>query len=132
MQRLMRSLPRSKRASNAFAHCSIFYRSPFMKSIVTLGGGTGQFALLTGLKKYPVKLTAIVSMSDSGGSTGALRDELGVLPPGDVRQCLIALAESDLLLRELFNYRFDAGGMRGHNFGNLFLSAMEKITGSFE
>lgn len=103
-----------------------------MKSIVTLGGGTGQFTLLTGLKKYPVNLTAIVSMSDDGGSTGILRDELGVLPPGDVRQCLTALSESDLLLRDLFNYRFDQGGMNGHNFGNLFLSALEKITGSFE
>jgi uncharacterized cofD-like protein len=103
-----------------------------MRSIVTIGGGTGQFTLLSGLKKYPVRLTAIVSMSDNGGSTGVLRDELGVLPPGDVRQCLTALSESDLLLRNLFNYRFDQGGMSGHNFGNLFLSALEKITGSFE
>jgi len=103
-----------------------------MRSIVTIGGGTGQFTLLSGLKKYPVRLTAIVSMADDGGSTGVLRDELGVLPPGDVRQCLIALSESDRLLRELFNYRFDQGGMSGHNFGNLFLSALEKVTGSFE
>lgn len=103
-----------------------------MKSIVTIGGGTGQFTLLSGLKKYPVRLTAIVSMVDDGGSTGVLRDELGVLPPGDVRQCLTALSESDLLLRSLFNYRFDQGGMSGHNFGNLFISALEKITGSFE
>jgi uncharacterized cofD-like protein len=103
-----------------------------MKSIVTIGGGTGQFTLLSGLKKYPVNLTAVVSMADDGGSTGVLRDELGVLPPGDVRQCLTALSESDHLLRELFNYRFDRGGVAGHNFGNLFLSALEKITGSFE
>ena len=103
-----------------------------MRSIVTIGGGTGQFTLLSGLKKYPVRLTAVVSMADDGGSTGVLRDELGVLPPGDVRQCLTALSESDLLLRNLFNYRFDQGGMSGHNFGNLFLSALEKVTGSFE
>lgn len=103
-----------------------------MKSIVTIGGGTGQFTLLTGLKKYPVKLTAIVSMADDGGSTGILRDELGVLPPGDVRQCLVALSEADAIVRELFNYRFDAGGLKGHNFGNIFLSALEKITGNFE
>lgn len=103
-----------------------------MKSIVTIGGGTGQFTLLSGLKKYPVKLTAVVSMADDGGSTGVLRDELGVLPPGDIRQCLVALSEADGIVRELFNYRFDAGGMKGHNFGNIFLSALEKISGNFE
>lgn len=103
-----------------------------MKSIVTIGGGTGQYALLSGLKKYPVRLTAIVSMADNGGSTGILRDELGVLPPGDVRQCLVALSEADKTLRELFGYRFEQGGLRGHSFGNIFLSTLEKITGSFE
>ena len=103
-----------------------------MKSVVTIGGGTGQFTLLSGLKKYPVHLTAIVSMADDGGSTGALRDELGVLPPGDIRQCLVALSESGVIMRDLFNYRFDQGTIKGHNFGNLFLSALEKITGSFE
>ncbi len=103
-----------------------------MKSVVTIGGGTGQFGLLSGLKKYPVRLTAIVSMMDDGGSTGKLRDELGVLPPGDIRQCLVALAGSDVVMRELFNYRFDSGGLSGHSFGNIFLSALEKITGSFE
>jgi uncharacterized cofD-like protein len=102
-----------------------------MKSIVTIGGGTGQFTLLTGLKKYPVKLTAVVSMADDGGSTGVLRDELGVLPPGDVRQCLVALSEADSIVRELFNYRFETGGLKGHNFGNIFLSALEKISGDF-
>lgn len=103
-----------------------------MKSIVTIGGGTGQFTLLTGLKKYPVKLAAVVSMADDGGSTGVLRDELGVLPPGDVRQCLVAISEADTIVRELFNYRFDAGGLKGHSFGNIFLSALEKITGNFD
>ncbi len=103
-----------------------------MREIVTIGGGTGQYTLLSGLKRFPVRLTAIVSMADDGGSTGMLRDELGVLPPGDIRQCLVALSESELVMRELFNYRFDRGGLRGHNFGNLFLSALEKITGSFD
>jgi len=103
-----------------------------MKSIVTIGGGTGQFTLLSGFKRFPVRLTAIVSMADDGGSTGMLRDELGVLPPGDIRQCLVALSDSELVMRELFNYRFDKGKLEGHNFGNIFLSALEKITGSFE
>ncbi|MDD5251821.1 MAG: YvcK family protein [Patescibacteria group bacterium] len=103
-----------------------------MKSIVTIGGGTGQFTLLTGLKKYPVRLTAIVSMADDGGSTGVLRDELGVLPPGDIRQCLVALSESETVMRDLFNYRYDQGGLKGHNFGNIFLSTLEKMTGSVE
>lgn len=103
-----------------------------MRSVVTIGGGTGQFTLLSGLKKYPLNLTAIVSMADDGGSTGVLRDELGVLPPGDIRQCLVALSESDQVVRELFNYRFDQGGLKGHSFGNIFLSALEKMTGSVE
>ena len=101
------------------------------KNIVTIGGGTGSFMLLTGLKKYPVNLSAIVSMADDGGSTGILRDELGVLPPGDVRQCLVALSDSPQIMRELMNYRFDSGTLKGHNFGNLFLSALEKIKGDF-
>lgn len=102
-----------------------------MKKVVTIGGGTGSFALLSGLKKYPIELSAIVSMADDGGSTGILRDELGVLPPGDVRQCLVALSDTPDMLRELMNYRFAEGGLEGHNFGNIFLSALEKITGDF-
>ncbi len=101
------------------------------KKIVTIGGGTGSFTLLKGLKKYPVSLSAIVSMVDDGGSTGILRDELGVLPPGDIRQCLVALSESSRELRNLMNYRFEEGGLKGHNFGNIFLSALEKINGNF-
>lgn len=103
-----------------------------MKKIVIIGGGTGTFTVLSGLKKYPVELSAIVSMADDGGSTGVLRDELGVLPPGDVRQCLVALSDSSKTLRDLFTYRFESGGLSGHNFGNLFLSALEKVTGNFE
>lgn len=100
--------------------------------IVVIGGGTGSFTVLSGLKNHTNNLSAIVNMSDDGGSTGILRDELGVLPPGDIRQCLVALSRKDELLRELFNYRFSKGTFKGHNFGNLFLTALEKITGSFE
>lgn len=103
-----------------------------MKKVVVIGGGTGNFVVLRGLKKYPVDLSAIVSMADDGGSTGVLRDELGVLPPGDVRQCLVALSDSSRLMRNLMNYRFETGGLGGHSFGNLLLSALEKVTGSFE
>jgi uncharacterized cofD-like protein len=103
-----------------------------MKRVVVIGGGTGNFVVLRGLKKYPLELTAVVSMADDGGSTGILRDELGVLPPGDVRQCLVALSNSSRLLRSLMNYRFENGGLGGHSFGNLLLSALEKVTGSFE
>lgn len=103
-----------------------------MKRVVVIGGGTGNFAVLRGLKKFPLELSAIVSMADDGGSTGILRDELGVLPPGDVRQCLVALSNSSGLMRSLVNYRFENGGLGGHSFGNLLLSALEKVTGSFE
>lgn len=102
------------------------------KKIVVMGGGTGTFTVLSGLKNYPVDLTAIVAMADDGGSTGVLRDELGVLPPGDVRQCLVALSSSDELMRTLMSYRFSEGTFRGHSVGNLLLSALEKITGSFD
>ena len=97
-----------------------------------MGGGTGNFVVLRGLKNYDLSLTAVVSMADDGGSTGVLRDELGVLPPGDVRQCLVALSNSSRLMRSLINYRFENGGLEGHSFGNLLLSALEKVTGSFE
>lgn len=99
--------------------------------IVIIGGGTGTFTVLVGLKKYPVKLSAIVSMMDDGGSSGRLRDEFGILPPGDIRCCLLALASEDLdnrLLRCLFEYRFGKGiGLSGHSFGNLFLTALTDI-----
>lgn len=98
--------------------------------IVVIGGGTGSFTLLSALKDYTTNITALVNMADDGGSTGQLRDELGVLPPGDVRQCLVALSRSPSV-RELFNYRFDQGSLKGHAFGNLFLTALEKMTGDF-
>lgn len=98
--------------------------------IAVIGGGTGSFTLLSKLKLHTPNITALVNMADDGGSTGQLRDELGVLPPGDVRQCLVALSESERV-RDLFSYRFDGGSMEGHAFGNLFLTALEKMTGSF-
>ncbi|HLD33705.1 MAG TPA: gluconeogenesis factor YvcK family protein [Candidatus Nanoarchaeia archaeon] len=104
-----------------------------MKKIVVIGGGTGSFTVLRGLKKYPLDITAVISMFDSGGSTGMLRDEFGILPPGDVRRGLLALAQEngDNTLRELFNFRFESDcSLHGHSFGNLFLMALTKITGS--
>ena len=100
--------------------------------IVVIGGGTGAFTVLSGLRKYPVELSAIVSMADDGGSTGVLREEFGILPPGDVRRVLVAMSHSDRLLSDLFNYRFEEGGLRGHTFGNIMLTALERVTGSFE
>ncbi len=101
------------------------------QKIVVIGGGTGSFTLLSGLKQYANNITALVNMADDGGSSGLLRDELGVLPPGDIRQCLVALSDASQL-RELFNYRFDEGTLKGHSFGNLFLSAVEKMTNNFQ
>lgn len=98
--------------------------------IVTIGGGTGSFTLLSALKNYTHHITALVNMADDGGSTGVLRDELGVLPPGDVRKSLVALSQSSKM-RELFDFRFSEGSLGGHSFGNLFLTALEKMTGNF-
>lgn len=108
-------------------------KDPFAKAevkIAVIGGGTGSFTMLSALKKYTSQIAAIVSMADDGGSTGVLRDELGTLPPGDVRQCLVALSDSPKV-RDLFEYRFDAGTFSGHSFGNVLLTALEKITGDF-
>ncbi len=103
------------------------------KKIVVIGGGTGVFTVLSGLKHYFNDLTAIVTMSDDGGSTGILREEFGILPPGDIRRALIALSDSDnKILSQLFNYRFIEGsGLSGHSFGNLMIIALERITGGF-
>lgn len=101
--------------------------------IVALGGGTGLSTLLRGLKEYSDNITAIVSVADDGGSSGRLREATGILPPGDIRQCLVALSEAEGLTGRLFQYRFgDEYGLSGHNFGNLFIAAMADVTGSFE
>lgn len=103
-----------------------------MKKITVLGGGTGTFVVLTGIKNFGFDLGVIVTMMDSGGSTGRLRDQLGVLPPGDIRQCLVALSDAPALWRKLFLYRFEKGDFEGHNFGNIFLSALEKVSDNYE
>lgn len=100
--------------------------------IVVIGGGTGSFVVLSGLRSIGYPVTAIVNMTDNGGSSGRLRDELGVLPPGDVRQCLVALSGAPELLRSLFTHRFNSGQLKSHTLGNLFLAACENLTGSFE
>ncbi len=102
-----------------------------MKNVVTIGGGTGTYTVLTALKDFDFNLSAVVSMCDDGGSTGQLRDDYGVLPPGDIRRSLIALSATSRSLRRLFDFRFKEGSLDGHNFGNLFLTALEKTEGSF-
>jgi uncharacterized cofD-like protein len=101
--------------------------------IIVMGGGTGVFNTLMSLKNYPIDLTAIVSIADDGGSSGVLREEFGILPPGDIRRALIALApESAKSLTKLFTYRFENGsGLKGHSFGNLFITALTDITKNF-
>ena len=102
-------------------------------NIVAIGGGTGLSTLLKGLKNYSSNITAIVTVSDDGGSSGILRKKLGVQPPGDIRNCLAALSNEEPILTRLFQYRFSGGsGLDGHSFGNLFLSALTTITGSLE
>ena len=104
-----------------------------MKKVVAIGGGTGLSNLLRGLKEYPLKITAIVAMTDDGASTGRLRRETGMLPPGDIRKCIAALAKNESDILDLFNFRFKKGfGISGHSMGNLFLSALTEQTGSFE
>lgn len=101
--------------------------------VVCIGGGTGMPAVLRGLKEYTANITAIVTVADDGGSSGRLRRELGILPPGDFRNCIVALAQAEPLMARLFQYRFGPGsGLEGHSFGNLFVVAMSGVTGSFE
>src|SRR5204863_5904158 len=100
--------------------------------IVSIGGGTGLSTLLRGLKKFRADLSVIVTVTDDGGSSGRLREELRVLPPGDIRNCMIALSEDEHLMSHLFRFRFTSeGGLHDHSFGNLFLTAMAGVTGDF-
>ncbi|GAB4485284.1 MAG: YvcK family protein [Anaerolineales bacterium] len=101
--------------------------------VVVMGGGHGQSTLLRGLKNHTNNITAIVTVADDGGSSGKLRQNLGILPPGDIRNCLAALSNDEAMMTQLFQYRFtDASGLGGHSFGNLFISALSDLTGSFE
>ena len=101
--------------------------------IVTIGGGTGLSVLLRGIKMYTDNISAIITVADDGGSSGRLRKELGMLPPGDFRNCLVAMTDDESLVGKLFQHRFDQGdSLEGHSFGNLFIAAMTEVTGSFE
>lgn len=101
--------------------------------IVTIGGGTGLAVLLSGLKEYTSNITAIVTVADDGGSSGRLREQFDILPPGDIRNCLVALADAPALMQDLFQFRFDASSeLEGHSFGNLFITVMTRLTGDFE
>ena len=100
--------------------------------IVVIGGGTGLSTMLTGLKNYTSNITAIVTVGDDGGGSGVLREDLGILPPGDIRNCILALARTEPLMEELLQYRFKDGRLKNQNFGNLFLAAMDGISDNFE
>ena len=117
------------------ALAEIIYNYRFLQKgprVVAIGGGTGLSTLLRGLKKYTGNLTAIVTVADDGGSSGRLRQEYRILPPGDFRQCITALADVEPLMTTLFQHRFREGSLNGHSFGNLFIMAMAEITGDFE
>nr|WP_238442544.1 YvcK family protein [Desulforamulus reducens] len=100
--------------------------------VVAIGGGTGLSSLLKGLKEYTSNITAIVAVTDDGGSSGRLRDNLGILPPGDIRNCLVALADKETLMEEVLQYRFESGELAGHNLGNLFLAGLNNVSGGFD
>lgn len=100
--------------------------------IVAIGGGTGLSVLLRGLKKYTSNITAVVTVSDDGGGSGLLRKEMGILPPGDIRNCIVALANTEPIMEQLMQYRFREGSLKGQSFGNLFIAAMNDICGSFD
>lgn len=114
----------------------IIYEKKYLErgpKIVVIGGGTGLSTLLHGLKQYTSNITAIVTVADDGGSSGRLRQQFGILPPGDIRNCLVALADTEPMMRNLFQFRFEEGSeFGGHSFGNLFITAMTKLTGDFE
>jgi uncharacterized cofD-like protein len=124
-------VPQGRRVFDALAGLRRRGRGP---RIVVIGGGHGMSTLLRGFKDHTNNLTAIVTVADDGGSSGRLRQSMGILPPGDIRNCLAALSNDEALLSQLFQYRFPEGatGLDGHSFGNLFISALAEITGSFE
>lgn len=100
--------------------------------VVVIGGGTGLSTMLKGIKKYTSHITAIVTTSDNGGGSGKIREEMGIMPPGDIRNCLVALANTEPIMEKVLQYRFKEGSLKGQNLGNLFLAALTDITGSFE
>ncbi|WP_408955754.1 uridine diphosphate-N-acetylglucosamine-binding protein YvcK [Natroniella sp. ANB-PHB2] len=114
----------------------LLYQKRYLKKgpkIVVVGGGTGLSTMLRGIKKFTNNITAVVTVADDGGSSGVLRDQLGILPPGDIRNCLVALADTEPLMEKLFQYRFNKGDeLKGHSFGNLFIATMSELLGDFE
>ncbi len=132
-ERIARRNPDRRKASDGQKTMSnaIEYRLSMGPFIVALGGGTGLSALLHGLKSFTRNITAIVTVTDEGGSSGRLKQEWGVLPPGDVRNCIVALAENDNALKRLLDFRFDRGELRGHSLGNLMLLAVTELHGDF-
>ncbi|MDF2594835.1 MAG: YvcK family protein [Clostridia bacterium] len=100
--------------------------------VVVIGGGTGLSTMLKGLKKYTSHITAIVTVADNGGGSGKIREEMGIMPPGDIRNCLVALANTEPIMEKVLQYRFKEGSLKGQNLGNLFLAALTDITGGFE
>jgi uncharacterized cofD-like protein len=118
---------------NLMNELALFQKLERGPRVVTIGGGHGLATLLRGLKEHTHNITAVVTVADDGGSSGRLRESLGILPPGDIRNCLAALSNDEALLTQLFKYRFSgASGLDGHSFGNLFITALSDITGSFE
>jgi uncharacterized cofD-like protein len=119
--------------TNVLDELTSFQRLEHGPRIVAIGGGHGLASLLRGIKTHTSNITAVVTVADDGGSSGRLRESLGILPPGDIRNCLAALSNDEAMLTQLFHYRFSGiGGLDGHSFGNLFISALSEITGSFE
>jgi len=124
-----------KKPSNVGEIGDIIYRRKILSAgarVVTIGGGTGISTLLRGLKAYTSNITAIITVADDGGGSGILRNDLGILPPGDIRNCMLALAETEPVLEKLLAYRFPEGSLKGQCFGNLFLAAMSGISDSFK
>lgn len=101
------------------------------KKVVVIGGGSGASTILPGFKNYTSKITAIIAVTDDGGSTGRLRHDLGIIAPGDIRNCLVSLANTDKYMKKLFDYRFEVGELKGHSFGNIFIAAMNGVFNDF-
>lgn len=135
-QRTVRSLFEAAWPGNVHNLANVIFEQQHLRKgpkVVVLGGGTGLSTMLRGLKRLTSNITAIVTVADDGGSSGILREEMGVLPPGDIRNTLVAMAHTESLMERLFQYRFHSGnGLKGHTFGNLFIVAMTEITGDFE
>ncbi|MBI5145334.1 MAG: YvcK family protein, partial [Candidatus Omnitrophica bacterium] len=136
IKRLMRSFIAAIIPSKGAELVDILYQKKQLGKgphLVTVGGGTGLSTLLSGLKEYTSNITAVVTVADDGGSSGRLRQQFDILPPGDIRNCLVALADAPALMRDLFQFRFDKSSeLSGHSFGNLFITAMTRVTGDFE